>query len=60
MPLQSLRALCNAPGGRGSIWKYMEALVRATRVSRRFVCSFRTDFHFADTVCLPSILMIVI
>jgi len=48
MLLQSLRALCKAPGGPGSIWKYLEALVRATRVSGRFACGFRTDLHFAD------------
>jgi len=48
MLLQSLRALCKAPGGAGSIWKYLEALVRATGVSGRFGCGFRTDLHFAD------------
>jgi len=46
--LQSLRALCKAPGGPGRIWKYLEARVKATRVSGRFACGFRTDFHFAD------------
>jgi len=48
MLLQSLRALCKAPGGPGSIWKYLEALVMATGVSGRFACGFRTDLHFAD------------
>jgi hypothetical protein len=48
MLLQSLRALCNAPGGPGSIWKYLEALAMATRVSGRFACGFWTDLHFAD------------
>jgi len=48
MLLQSLRAHCKAPGGVGSIWKYFEALVRATGVSGRFACGFRTDLHFAD------------
>jgi len=48
--LQSLRAHCKATGGPGSIWKYLEALVRATGVSGRFVCSLRTDLHFADVV----------
>jgi len=48
MLLQSLRAHCKAPGGAGSIWKYLKALVRATRVSGRFACGFRTDLHFAD------------
>jgi hypothetical protein len=31
--------------------------VRATRVSRRFACGFRTDLHFAD-VFLPYLLTI--
>jgi len=48
MLLQSLRALCFAPGGPGSIWKYLEALVRSAGVSGRFVCGFQTDLHFAD------------
>jgi hypothetical protein len=48
MLLQSLRALCKAPGGAASIWKYLEALVSATRVSGRLQYSFQTDFHFAD------------
>ena len=48
MLLQSLRAHCKAPGGPGSIWKYLEALVRATRVSGRFACGFQTSIHFAD------------
>jgi len=48
MLLQSLSTLCNAPGGAGSIWEYLEAVVRATRVSGRFAYSFRTELHFAD------------
>ena len=53
MLFQSLRALCLAPGGPRSICKYLEALVRATRVSGWFACGFRTDLHFADVVdCL--------
>ena len=48
MLLQSLRALCFAPGGPGSIWKYIVALVRSTGVSGRFACGFRTNLHFAD------------
>jgi len=48
MLLQSMRALCRAPGGPRSIWKYLEALVRATAVSGRFACGFRTNVHFAD------------
>ena len=48
MLLQSLRAICKAAGGPGSIWKYLDAPVRATGVSGRFGCGFRTDLHFAD------------
>jgi len=48
MLLQSLRALCKAPGGPGSIWKYLQALVKATGVSGRCVCGFRTNLRFAD------------
>jgi hypothetical protein len=48
MLLQSLRALYFAPAGPGSIWKYLEALVRSTGVSWRYACSFQTDLHFAD------------
>jgi hypothetical protein len=48
MLLHSLRALCKAPGGAGSIWKYLEALARATRVAGRFAYGFRTELHFAD------------
>ena len=50
MLLQSLRALCKAPGGAGSIWKHLEALVRATGVSGRFAHGFRTELHSADEV----------
>jgi len=50
MPLQSLRALCKAPGGRGSIWKYLVALLRAASVPGRFVCSFRTELQYANEV----------
>jgi len=48
MLLQSLRALCKAPGGAGSIWKHLEALAWATGVSGRFANGFRTELHFAD------------
>jgi len=48
MLLQSLRALCFAPGGPESFWNHLEALVRSTRVSGKFACGFWTDFHFAD------------
>jgi len=50
MLLQSLRALCKPPGGPGSIWKYVEALVRLTGVSGRFACGFWTSLHFADVL----------
>jgi len=50
MLLQSLRALCKAPGGAGSIWKYLEAQVRATGVSGRFAYGFWTKLHFADVL----------
>jgi len=45
--LQSLRAHCKAPGGPGSIWNNLEALVRATGVNGRFGSGFRTYLHFA-------------
>jgi hypothetical protein len=48
MLLRSLRAPCKAPGGAGSMWKYLEALVRATGVSGRFAYGFQTELHFAD------------
>jgi hypothetical protein len=48
MLLQSLSALCKAPGEAGSIWEYLEAVVRTTRVSGRFAYGFRTELHFAD------------
>jgi len=48
MLLQSLRAHCKAAGGTGSIWKYLEALVRLPGVTGRIACGFRTDLHFAD------------
>jgi len=48
--LHSLSALCKAPGGPGSIWKYLETPVRATGVSRMFACGFWTDLHFADAL----------
>jgi hypothetical protein len=48
MLLHSLRAFCKAPGRVGSIWKYLEALARATGVSQRFAYGFWTELHFAD------------
>jgi len=50
MLFQSLRALCIAPGGPGSIWNHLGALVRSTRVAGRFAWGFRTDLHCADAV----------
>jgi len=48
--LHSLRALCLATGGSGSIRKYVEALVRSPGVSGRIACCFQTNWHFADEV----------
>jgi len=48
MLLRSLRAYCLAPEGSGSIYKYLEALVRSPGVSGRIAYCFRTDSHFAD------------
>jgi len=48
MLLHSLNALCKTPGGAGSIWECLEAVVRATRVSGRVAYGFRTELHFAD------------
>jgi hypothetical protein len=47
---QSLRALFLAPGGPGSIWKYIGVPMRCTGVSMRFACGFQTDLHCADVV----------
>jgi len=57
MLLQSLRALCLALGGSGSVWKYFDALVRSPRVSGRIVCGFRTELHFADVDHLNCLVM---
>jgi hypothetical protein len=54
MLFQSLRALCLAPGGPGSIWNHLEAPVWSTGVSGRFACGFQTDLHFADVLTLCS------
>ena len=50
MLLHSLKALCKAPGGAGSIWENLEAVVSATRVSGRVAYGFRTELHCADVV----------
>jgi hypothetical protein len=48
MLLQSLRALCKAPGRPARFSSYFDELVRATGVSRRFAYGFRSKLHFAD------------
>ena len=50
MLFQSLRALCLAPGGPGSIWNHLGAPVRSTGVSGKSACGFQTNLHFADVV----------
>jgi hypothetical protein len=47
MLLQSLRPLWKAPGGAGSTWEYLEAVVRTTRGSGRFAYGFQTELHLA-------------
>jgi hypothetical protein len=54
MLFQSLRALCIAPGGPGSIWNHLGARVRSTGVSGRFACDFRADLHFADEIFIAE------
>jgi len=44
MLLQGLGALCIAPGGSGSIWKYLEELVRSPGMFSRFACGFPTTY----------------
>ena len=55
MLLLSLSALCLAPGGPGSIRRQVEALVRSTSVSGRFVCGFWTELHFANVARITSL-----
>jgi len=52
MFLQSPREHRNALVGSESIWKYLDPLVRATRVSRRFTCGFQTKLHLANVSLL--------
>jgi hypothetical protein len=52
MPLQSMGAHCNAPGGPWNIWKFEELLVRCTGVSGRFDCDFWSVLHFPDAISL--------
>jgi hypothetical protein len=47
---QSLRALYLAAVGPGSIYKYLEALLRSTGVSGRIACGFLTDLHSSDVL----------
>jgi len=54
MLLQSLRALCLAPVGPGSIQNHLGAPVTATGVSGWFGCGLRTDLHFADVAACFS------
>ena len=37
------------------MWKYLEALARATGVTGRFLCGFLTELHFADVEMLSVI-----
>jgi len=48
--LQSLGALGLSPGGSGSVWKFLEALLRSRWVSGRIACGFMTELHSADVV----------
>jgi hypothetical protein len=48
MLLQSLRAICFAPGAPNNIWNYLGAPVRSAEESGKFACGFRTDLYFAD------------
>ena len=52
--LQSLRALCLAPGGPGSIYKYLVVRVMSNRVSGRILFLFETNLHFADIELLAT------
>jgi hypothetical protein len=51
MLLQSLREYCQAAGGPGSIWKYLEALGEATGLSQGLVCGYWIDLHCSGTWC---------
>jgi len=59
MLLQSLRALSFDPARPGSIWMYLEALVRSTGVIGRLACGFWTNLHFADVGNNPMQLITV-
>jgi hypothetical protein len=50
--LQSVIALCNAPGGVGTIWKYLEALVRAAGVAESCAYGLQTELYLAEVVAI--------
>jgi len=50
MLLQSVKAPRLGPEGSGSIWKYLEELVRSPGVSGWTECCFWTDLNFTDGV----------
>lgn len=50
MLLQSLGALCKAPGKVRSIWKYLDGHARATGESARFDYAFQTELHFVNVM----------
>ena len=50
MLLQSLRALCLAPGRSGSVCKYFKALVRLPVVTWRIARGCCTKLHVADAI----------
>jgi len=52
--LQSLRAYSLAPGGPGGIWKYLEAQVRLTGESGRFVCGLPMYVHCSERTHLGA------
>jgi hypothetical protein len=52
-----LNAMYLPPEGPGNIWMCLQVLVKLTAVSRKFVCGFQTDLHFADIDCLPKALL---
>jgi len=59
MLLESLRALCKAPGGSARVWKYLEALVRATGVSGRCANGLQTDLHLVDVIMVMMVMVMI-
>jgi len=55
---ESESTLQSSRGG-GIVWKYLEALVRATGVSGTFAYGFRTELHFADVWLHSDILLLI-